>query len=78
MAKKSYKNIIIIIGIILLLYILFRGNIMEKFASTTPASFIQLKARDLQDQHLSSTRLTPCCGIRPTLRGSPVAGYLRF
>jgi|TARA_B110000914_G_C15370658_1_gene403017 hypothetical protein len=58
--------------------IMYLDKTFENFG-TTPAAFIQMNARDNQDDKtISGIRAGSDCGIRPTQRGSPKTGYLRF
>jgi len=86
--KKLRASHIFIIAliIILILITIFLDRITERTFSdiienfgTTPAAFIQMNARDDQDDRtIGGIRVGSNCGIRPTQRGSPKTGYLRF
>ena len=75
--KASHILILSIITILILIVILLHRT-AEKFG-TTPAAFIQMNARDNQDDRtISGLRVGADCGIRPTQRGYSKTGYLRF
>lgn len=69
---------VIILIILVIAAIIYLDKTFENFG-TTPAAFIQMNARDNQDDRtISGIRVGGDCGIRPTQRGSPKTGYLRF
>ena len=75
--KASHIFVITLIALVIAA-IIYLDKIVEKFG-TTPAAFIQMNARDNQDDKtISGIRVGGDCGIRPTQRGSPKTGYLRF
>mgnify|MGYP000285893167 CR=1 FL=1 len=80
--KASHVFIMALITILILITIFLdritERTFLEKFG-TTPAAFIQMNARDNQDDRtIGGIRVGSNCGIRPTQRGSPKTGYLRF
>ena len=69
---------VITLIVLVIAAIIYLDKTFEKFG-TTPAAFIQMNARDNQDdKSISGIRIGSDCGIRPTQRGSPKTGYLRF
>jgi len=69
---------VITLIILVIAAIIYLDKTFENFG-TTPAAFIQMNARDNQDDRtISGIRVGGECGIRPTQRGSPKTGYLRF
>ncbi|SVA51406.1 uncharacterized protein METZ01_LOCUS104260 [marine metagenome] len=69
---------VITLIVLVIAAIIYLDKTFEKFG-TTPAAFIQMNARDNQDDKtISGIRIGSDCGIRPTQRGSPKTGYLRF
>jgi hypothetical protein len=74
----SSHYFVIILIVLVIAAIVYLDKTFENFG-TTPAAFIQLYARDNQDDRtISGLRVGGDCGIRPTQRGSPKTGYLRF
>ena len=75
--KASHIFVITLIALVIAA-IIYLDKIVEKFG-TNHAAFIQMNARDNQDDKtISGIRVGGDCGIRPTQRGSPKTGYLRF
>lgn len=74
----SSHYFVIILIVLVIAAIVYLDKTFERFG-TTPAAFIQMNARDNQDDRtISGLRVGGDCGIRPTQRGSPKTGYLRF